>query len=184
MKDNFDRLKSDVIDKGLCCRCGTCSSFCNRISLSRDGIPELTDACVVKEGALKCGLCCSQCPMISSPTSTPDRIMDAFVIKSRFFKEWAQYGGAVSQMLFDAMNEGIIDRAVVSTTSNSRPWYPVPLIARNDEDVLSSQSSRYSFSSASSMPKEASLRSRPKCISENAESGNLEKAFKKKKGEG
>ena len=164
MKANFDILKRNVIDKGLCCRCGTCSSFCNRISLNGNGIPELTDACVVTEGALKCGLCCRQCPMLSRPPHSSGKILDASVVKSRFFNERAQDGGAVSQMLSDAMNKGIIDTALVSSSSPSIPWFPLPLIAQNDEDILASMSSRYSFSSSNVLLKEAALNSEQKSL--------------------
>ncbi|MEM3088003.1 MAG: hypothetical protein QXP20_02670, partial [Candidatus Bathyarchaeia archaeon] len=56
---NFNLLKDWVIDKGLCCHCGLCSTICPRISL--DGRPELRDY------DPECGNCFRYCPQANVP---------------------------------------------------------------------------------------------------------------------
>jgi len=54
-----------------------------------------------------------------------------------------QDGGVVTSMLLYALEEGLIDSAVVTVKSEEEPWKPVPIIAQTREDILRSQGSIY-----------------------------------------
>jgi len=60
----FYDLQEEVIDKGICGRCGACISFCsggtlNALELSEEGLPCYAD----QDKCLRCGICYLICPM-------------------------------------------------------------------------------------------------------------------------
>jgi coenzyme F420 hydrogenase subunit beta len=57
-----------------------------------------------------------------------------------------QDGGVVSTLLTVALKNGIINGAVVSGISNEKPFYPVPKLVTNPEEVLECAGTRYSYS--------------------------------------
>jgi coenzyme F420 hydrogenase subunit beta len=49
-------------------------------------------------------------------------------------------------LLLNAFDSGLIDGAIISSTDPSRPWLPVPSVARSREEILRAAGTRYSYS--------------------------------------
>lgn len=47
-----------------------------------------------------------------------------------------QDGGVVTSMLLYALEEGLIDSAVVTVKSEEEPWKPVAIVAQSREEIL------------------------------------------------
>jgi coenzyme F420 hydrogenase subunit beta len=66
----------------------------------------------------------------------------------------AHVSGIKTQLLVYALEEGIIDGAIVAGPG-SEPWMPEPLVATTREEIMASQGSKYSISPNVGMIKEA-----------------------------
>lgn len=145
-KAKFATLKKQVIETGLCTTCGACIASCEEHALSMvNDRPRLTGKCTV------CGVCFHQCP--KTVTTTPQLIgnfIDAFKARSLLpeAKQKGQDGGVVTSLLLYLIRENMIDGAVTTIKDPAVPWKPKPIIAQNEEDVLSSAGSIYSQSQA------------------------------------
>lgn len=158
MKENeirsFDDLLADVIDAGICSKCGGCVSVCSAnmigaLKLDKNGFPTYTD----KELCLACGLCHMICPhthtvreevksrfdwrppvghytnVISAKTTDPDVV------------EVATDGGVVTSLLIHMLEAGHIDGAVVSTSEDGYTRQAV--VATSREQILQAAGSHF-----------------------------------------
>lgn len=66
----------------------------------------------------------------------------------------AQDGGIATALMTFALEQGIIDGAIVAGTGE-RPWEPEPLIATTREEILKARGTKYSISPQISLLKEA-----------------------------
>ena len=66
----------------------------------------------------------------------------------------AQDGGIATALMTFALEQGIIDGAIVAGTGE-RPWEPEPLIATSREEILKARGTKYSISPQISLLKEA-----------------------------
>jgi len=66
----------------------------------------------------------------------------------------SQDGGIVTSMLLYALEEGIIDGAIVAG-QGEKPWEPKPIVATTPEEILSSRGTRYSICPNISVLKES-----------------------------
>ncbi len=66
----------------------------------------------------------------------------------------AQDGGIATALMTFALEQGIIDGAIVAGTGE-RPWEPKPLIATTREEILKARGTKYSISPQISLLKEA-----------------------------
>lgn len=128
-KLSFDDLQKDVIDKGLCNKCGACVSFCTADQLGaiemcgcKDNIPVYVD----KNKCFNCGICYLICPQTQELNedikhefiwSAPDGLCrDVFSAQATDDKirEVATDGGVVTALLAYMLENGVIDGAIVS----------------------------------------------------------------------
>jgi coenzyme F420 hydrogenase subunit beta len=58
----------------------------------------------------------------------------------------AQNGGAVTGLLTFALEKKIIDSAIVSASSKEKLFCPLPILARNVQEILDSAGTRYTYS--------------------------------------
>lgn len=150
---NFSLLSKWVIEKGICCYCGTCSGVCPRIELN-GRMPKLVDYCS------ECGNCYTYCPQ----TYTPIKSIENEIFKNAKFDialgyyltciaaqstdknvlSIAQNGGLVTTLLLHAMEIGMIDAAVV--TIRDENWMPRPIVARTPEEIKMAAGSKYVMS--------------------------------------
>jgi|TARA_B100000315_G_C14525081_1_gene563439 coenzyme F420 hydrogenase subunit beta len=158
--EGFEKLKEQIVDNGLCSRCGTCAAFCERLEIDEDG-PKLIKECVMNEGAIKCGemgTCYDNCPILSfSPTDLDkkvfgeirvDKVLGTFkkivAVKSKTSEilHKSQDGGAVTAFLLCALEEKLIECAIVA--SRDENWKAVPAVAYDKKSLFDSMGTKYS----------------------------------------
>lgn len=152
-KKGLNSLIEEVFKRDLCLSCGACVNLCPYL-LSVDGrIGPLGD-CEIEEGR-----CYNYCPRTSVDfgyitekifNSTKDLgELGSFkaIYMARGIKldtpNQAQYGGVVSSLIIYALDEGIIDGAIL-TKSNALG--SIPEMVKRGQDVLKFGKSKYSIS--------------------------------------
>ncbi|HJH31494.1 MAG TPA: YHS domain-containing protein [Methanosarcinaceae archaeon] len=134
---SFGKLRKEIIKPGICTLCGACASTCESISIV-DGKPKLVGPCTA------CGVCYNQCPRtITTEEGLIGRIRFAYSAKTAISDLKGQDGGVVTSMLAYALEEGLIDCAIVTVRSEEEPWKPVPIIARTYDELIQSTGSIY-----------------------------------------
>jgi len=158
---NFQDLKCDVVDVGLCTSCGTCEGICPTDAIKLIGIdpePVLVGECI------DCGYCYMACPgkhiplpemedMLFGRKRDEEKIYDYWL---GFYKrclacratdgqirEGGASGGTTSAIIIYALEHEIIDAAILSGMDKKQPWRTAPAIATNREEVLECQQSKY-----------------------------------------
>ncbi len=152
-KLGFNNLKEDIVSAGLCTGCGTCVGVCTPQAIGMDyeadePEPKLIGKCT------DCGLCYSACPGKDIPLPELDK---EFLGKKRDFvkdrlgiyefcgrgyakdedvRGSTSSGGMISSLLICALEEGIIDAALIAGWREDKPWRCKPFIATNREEVL------------------------------------------------
>ena len=154
---SFVDLKNRVIDKGLCTACGGCVGVCpvNAISFkdkSNECIPYLSGDCI------DCGLCDKICiaqgfdinelkdkQLKLSGTPENDSDNQYFITHSSDPLIWknSASGGFVTTALLYALENDIIDAAVVVTNDPDKPWLPKTVLARTRTEVIAAMQSKY-----------------------------------------
>ncbi|MBI4286099.1 MAG: Coenzyme F420 hydrogenase/dehydrogenase, beta subunit C-terminal domain [Chloroflexi bacterium] len=151
---------SPIVRSKLCHGCGICQSVCPIAAITMIIGPESTYVPEVDENTCNsCELCLKICPGQS---------VDFGLLSQRFLGEsprdellgnWnALYighandqavryqgasGGAVTALLLYALEEGLIDGALVTRMKDSNPLIPEPFIARSKQDILAASRSKY-----------------------------------------
>ncbi|MEM2995845.1 MAG: Coenzyme F420 hydrogenase/dehydrogenase, beta subunit C-terminal domain [Candidatus Bathyarchaeia archaeon] len=153
-----ESLKKNVVDAGLCVGCGACVVACPFNCLEYvDAKPKLAKECKV------CGICAQVCPQNewSQPKAEtfvfgrrrkPDEVFGVYRklavarAKNNEVLKVCQDGGVVTALLLFALENGIIDCAVVSGTNRDKPLCPIPKLATTSKEILESAGTRYSYS--------------------------------------
>lgn len=144
-------LLDEVINAGLCTFCGACSGSCPYL-LPYKGRMVLMDNCNLSEGQ-----CYQYCPRTHIDMDAISRevfdvpyreqqlgtFKEIFIARSadQRIRVKAQYGGTVTALTLLAMKEGLIDRAILTRTSNDKS--PEAVLVQNEKDVLQCTSSNY-----------------------------------------
>ncbi|MCK5785901.1 MAG: Coenzyme F420 hydrogenase/dehydrogenase, beta subunit C-terminal domain [Candidatus Sabulitectum sp.] len=158
MKENeirsFDDLYKDVIDTGICSKCGGCVSVCSAnmigaLKLDENGFPTYTD----KELCLACGLCYMICPHThtvreevksrfdwKAPIGHYDDVISARATDPDVV-EVATDGGVVTSLLIHMLEAGHIDGAVVSTSLDG--YTRQAIVATSREEILQAAGSHF-----------------------------------------
>lgn len=138
---SFAKLRRDIIKPGICTLCGACVASCEALALIGDR-PSLVGKCTA------CGVCYNQCPRT---ITTPEKLIgpcdEVLTATSLVPRIKGQNGGVVTSLLLYALDEGLIDCAVVTTCEEERPWHPKPVIVQSEEELLASAGSVYFHSS-------------------------------------
>ncbi len=138
----FLNLKVKVIDSGLCSHCGTCSAVCPAYGIVVDPSKPI-DFPGWEEDCIDCGMCVRFCPRWDyDPKEGLGEYHEIFSAKSKRFE--GQDGGIVTEILAIALEEGIIDRAVV--VGRDELWRPVARIVTGVEELEECAGTKYSFS--------------------------------------
>ncbi len=134
---SFGKLRREIIDPGICTLCGACVASCEVLEVVA-GKPALKGPCTA------CGVCYNQCPRtITTESSLIGSVRDVFTAKTLIPEVKGQDGGVVTSMLLYALEEGLIDSAVVTARSEEEPWKPMPIVAQTREEILRSAGSIY-----------------------------------------
>ncbi|MBW2118848.1 MAG: Coenzyme F420 hydrogenase/dehydrogenase, beta subunit C-terminal domain [Deltaproteobacteria bacterium] len=144
-------LISEVIEKDLCCLCGACAGSCPYLTSYKGRIVQM-DNCTLSDG--QCYQYCPRTPVDMDAASlhvfgvpySEDEMgtfKDVFMARARdsVIKGKAQYGGTVTTLLSVAMEEGLIDSAILTRTADDK--IPRPFVARNVSEVLQAAGSNY-----------------------------------------
>ncbi len=139
-KISFGRLRKDIIKPGICAACGACAASCPSIIMDGEK-PKLIGPCTA------CGICYNQCPRtITTENGLIGRIRHPYAARSAIKEIRGQDGGVVTALLAYALEEGLIDCAIVTVKSRDEPWRPVPIIATTADELIESAGSIYTHS--------------------------------------
>jgi len=152
---------SRVVKDELCAGCGTCISLCPNEAIKltineKKGIyvPELNE-----EKCNNCGICYEVCPghevdfkqlnLEIFGKEQGDIIIGNYL--NCYFGHSTDYnirynsasGGFITQLLIFALEEGIIDGALVTRMKKDNPLEPEPFIARTKEEIIEASKSKY-----------------------------------------
>ncbi len=141
---------STIIESGLCAFCGACVAVCPKEAVTIDSDEPVFDP----EKCIECKLCTLVCPVINREVEEIP-VLASYTGRTLLEEvaKVAQDGGVVTTLLIQALNEGIIEAAVVCQLSEKEPLKPKPLIALTEQDLIASAGSKYA-----SCPSLSSLR--------------------------
>jgi len=144
---SFHDLKQEVIDKGLCGRCGGCASFCsaddmNALAFDRREGPKL----IAEENCVKCGICYLICPQIKAldaevrqkfgwqkPIGIHRQIISACTTEPEVAKVCTD-GGVVTSVLRYALQKHFIQGVLVS--KKIAPFLRQPFLATKPDELI------------------------------------------------
>ncbi len=161
LERGFLNLENEVTAKRICCLCGTCAAFCDKIKIN-EGEAGKKVPTFVEDYDTVCGLCYAFCPRTFLPLSDIERrlfgeeqkrlggdVLGGYrhVYSVRSTKEdiikKAQDGGAVTSLLAYALDEGIIDCGVITTSDDQ--WKPVTKVARTHAELMEGAGTKYTL---------------------------------------
>lgn len=153
-----DSLAKSVIATGRCVGCGTCVVVCPFNCLEYiEEKPSLIKECKI------CGICAQVCPQYEWSWSKAENFVfgrerkseESFGVyrklvvaqtKNDKIRKLCQDGGVVTTLLSFALENGIIDSAIVSENSQEKPFNPTPKLATTTEEILECAGTKYSYS--------------------------------------
>lgn len=156
-----DKTIKKTIKANLCTGCATCVSLCpnSAIRLIKDGskgiyLPQLND-----KKCNKCGTCFDVCPGYSvnfkelnlavfgqEPTDILlGNYLNCYIGHATNYniRYNSASGGLVTALLIFALEEGIIEGALVTRMKKDNPLEPEPFIARTREEIIEASKSKY-----------------------------------------
>jgi len=159
VKDN--KTIEAVVKEGLCTGCGTCAGMCPVAAIdmikcnSKGTYVPLLD----RERCTQCGICLEVCPGHSVDfeqlnvaffaKEPEDTVLGNYLnchtgyATDREIRYHSASGGLVTALLIFALEEGLIDGALVTRMSQENPLEPQPFVARTREEIVSASKSKY-----------------------------------------
>ncbi len=160
------RALSQIVDGGLCHRCGTCVGICPTGVLAVDGneYPRIKNLSACTD----CDLCVKVCPgdefnffdfhekVHGKPADLLDThgtFLEASVAYSTdpFIREHSTSGGVVTAILAELLESGQIDGAVCITSDGDDLWKGKPIVARSRQELLDAMKSKYAITPTNSV---------------------------------
>lgn len=156
-----DETIEDIVKNDLCTGCGSCVALCpsEAIKLTIDEkkgiyVPELNE-----EKCSGCGICYEVCPghevgFKQLNLQIFEKELDNIMIGNYLncytghatdydIRYNSASGGLITALLIFALEEGIIDGALVVEMNEENPLEPEPFIARTKEEIISASKSKY-----------------------------------------
>ena len=156
-----DNTTASVVKDSLCTGCGTCIALCPNEAIKltineKKGIyvPKLNE-----EKCNQCGICYKVCPghevdfknlNLEIFGKEPEDILignylNCYIGHSTDYdiRYNSASGGLVTQLLIFALEEGIIDGALVTRMKKDNPLEPEPFIARTKDEIIEASKSKY-----------------------------------------
>ena len=160
MTENNNTI-AQVVKDGLCTGCGTCIALCpeEAIKLTIDEKKGIYVPVLDEKKCNNCGICYKICPghevdfkqlNLEIFKKEPEDILignylNCYIGHSTDYD--IQYnsssGGLVTQLLIFALEEGIINGAIVTKMKKDKPLEPEPFIARTKEEIIEASKSKY-----------------------------------------
>jgi len=153
----YEELESEIIENGLCTYCGACIASCPLNHLCwMDGRPRRPEQ---KAACKDCEVCYRTCYMTGFKREEIEErifgrgikeevigiyrhVLQARVNDERILEK-AQDGGIVTAILTYALDEKIIEGAVVTDKDG---WMPKPSVARSSDDFIGAAGTKYGIS--------------------------------------
>jgi len=145
----------------LCAGCGTCAGICpnNAVEMIIDKSNSIYVPAVNEEKCIVCGLCYNVCPghgvdfneltSFASGKIGEDIAAGRWIgcytgnAKDNEIRYNSSSGGIVTALLIFALDEGLIDGALVTKMKSLSPLEPKPFVARTREEIISAAGSKY-----------------------------------------
>ena len=157
----INRTIEPIVNDGLCTGCGTCVGLCPRdaIKLVIDKTKGLYIPQLDRGRCSECGICFEVCPGHSVDFTALNQ--DIFgkqpedVVLGNYLNCYLGHatdyeirynsasGGLVTTLLIFALEEGLIDGALVTRMNREKPLEPEQFIARTREEIISAARSKY-----------------------------------------
>ena len=152
---NYQNLKEEVWDTGICSGCGACVAVCpaDAIVFSHDGdttSPVQTGYCKEVTDNVPCGACYAVCPRTNAQQESRmgktgiGKHSGIFAAHAGFDVQNRQSGGAVTAILVNALEEGLID-AVVTVTADPWTQQPQSAVITKTDVLIAKAGSRYAW---------------------------------------
>lgn len=152
MGKNYEDLKREVWERGICSGCGACVAVCPADAIvfkkgEGSEAPVNTGYCKELTDHVKCGACYSVCPRTEEAASIK-KMLGSYIktgsAKSGFEISGRQSGGAVTAILANAFEEGLID-AVVTVSQDNWTHEPFSALITSEEAIITTAGSRYNW---------------------------------------
>jgi coenzyme F420 hydrogenase subunit beta len=146
----YQDLKTEIWDTGKCSGCGACVAVCPADALSfAEGemvaSPKSNGYCKQATDNVPCGACYAVCPRTGDqPNETIGAYLELLSAKAAFEIPHRQSGGAVTAILANALDEGLID-AVVTVTEDPWTLKPTSVVITKSDVLIREAGSRYSW---------------------------------------
>lgn len=152
MARNYEDLKREVWDMGICSGCGACVAVCpaNAIIFRKgenSNAPENTGYCKDITDHVKCGACYSACPRTEAEETKKQMIGNYVKIgsaKAGFEVAGRQSGGAITAILANAFEERLID-GVITVSEDKWTHEPFSVLITSKEEIMTTAGSRYNW---------------------------------------
>ena len=156
-----DKTISKVVKDGLCTGCGTCVALCpeEAVELTINEKKGFYVPKINEEKCNNCGICYKICPghevnfkelNLEIFGKEPEDILvgnylNCYVGHSTDYdiRYNSASGGLITQLLIFAIEEGIIDGALVTRMKRDSPLEPEPFIARTKDEIIEASKSKY-----------------------------------------
>ncbi|MHA1833586.1 MAG: Coenzyme F420 hydrogenase/dehydrogenase, beta subunit C-terminal domain [Candidatus Baldrarchaeia archaeon] len=160
MKVNSKLFKIDlVVRKNLCIGCGTCVGVCptSALKMEKNKSGSFYVPSFSKERCINCWNCFEVCPVyefIDERKSDLIRCNEKSFL-GNFIKCYIGYsknlairysstsGGIATSLLIFALENKIIDGAIVSVMESTNPFEPKGIVAKSKKDILAASGSKY-----------------------------------------
>lgn len=157
---NFKNLYDVVISQGLCTGCGTCAGICPTKGIQMAYADHELEPCLSGECS-DCSLCYEVCPGHDIPLPRLDKMIfgrqrqpeaellgiyqscfAGHAVDSEIRTE-AAAGGVATALLVYALEQGMIDGALVGVMDPSQPWRTLPKLAASRQEIIAAAQSKY-----------------------------------------
>lgn len=150
-----------VVKNGLCTQCGTCVAMCPKeaIELALDHKKGTYVPVVNRSKCNACGICYKVCPghevdfkRLNTEIfgKAPEEVLlgnytNCYLgyANDHNIRYNSASGGLVTALLIHALQEGLIDGALVTRMKKDSPLEPEPFIARTREEIIAARGSKY-----------------------------------------
>lgn len=149
-RKNYQDLKKDVWDKGICAGCGACVAVCPADAIcfgkpGEMGCPGNIGYCKSANDEVACGACYDACPRTGpGPKDAIGHCIEIISGRASFDVPKKQSGGAVTAILSNALDEGLID-AVVTVSEDRWSLRPSSVVITSTEELVHQAGSRYNW---------------------------------------
>jgi coenzyme F420 hydrogenase subunit beta len=149
-RKSYKDLKERVWDRGICSGCGACVAVCpaDAICFGEAGgamCPGNIGYCKEASDDVPCGACYEACPRTGElKAESLGPYLEIVTARAAFEIPRKQSGGAVTAILVNALEEGLID-AVVTVSEDRWTLRPSSVVITSTEELIHQAGSRYNW---------------------------------------